>query len=131
MHFGIYKRELANRSRIAAAVSIAILTVMGANWLKGLFVDTGTAFLGITWGQIIAAVFVIGSVIGIAYLVNSRKCVDFLIETEAELAKVSWPSRKEFLGATAVVLFTMFFLALYLFILDLILSKLLKLIALY
>ena len=56
------------------------------------------------------------SLAGILYVVNSKKSVDFLIETEAELAKVSWPTRKEFVGAAGVVIFTMFFLSLYLLI---------------
>ena len=135
MHFGIYKRELANRSRIVASVSLGILTVMGARWLKKIFGDVslGIKLLGvdISLGHILAAVFAAGSIVGIFYLVNSKRCVDFLIETEAELAKVSWPTKKEFLGATAVVIFTMFFFGIYLFAVDILLQFFVKAIKLY
>ena len=123
MHFGIYKRDLANRARITAAVCLGVLTVLGALWLHGLFGGKG--------GSIVAAVFVGASLVGILYVVNSKKSVDFLIETEAELAKVSWPTRKEFLGAAGVVIFTTFFLSLYLFLLDIGFHFLMKLISLY
>jgi len=134
VYFGIYKRELANRSRIVTAVSLGILTAMGAGWLKRIFGDVGSKDLlgvGISWGHILAAIFVIGSIAGIFYLVNSKRCVDFLIETEAELAKVSWPTKKEFLGATIVVIFTMFFFGIYLFVVDLLLNFFVKAIKLY
>jgi len=123
VHFGIYKRDLANRSRIVAAVCLGVLTVLGAVWLHGLFGEKA--------GAIAAAAFAAGSVAGILYVVNSKKSVDFLVETEAELAKVSWPTRKEFLGAAGVVIFTMFFLSLYLFLLDIGIHFLVKLMGLY
>jgi preprotein translocase SecE subunit len=123
VHFGIYKRELANRSRIVAGVCLATLAVLGALWLNRLF--------GEPEGPIIAAAFVAGAIVGILWVVNSKKSVDFLIETEAELAKVSWPTRREFLGAAGVVLFTMFFLSIYLFLLDLGFHQLMKVIGLY
>jgi preprotein translocase subunit SecE len=123
VHFGIYKRDLANRSRIVAAVCLGVLAVLGAIWLRGLFPDLA--------GDVVAAAFAAASAVGILYVANSKKSVDFLIETEAELAKVSWPTRKEFLGAAGVVVFTMFFLALYLFLLDLGFHFVLKLIGIY
>ena len=135
MYFGIYKRELANRSRIVTAVSLGILAVVGARWLSRSFGDAGTGIdllsVSISWGHILGAMFVVGSAIGILYLVNSKRCVDFLIETEAELAKVSWPTKREFLGATTVVLFTMFFLGIYLFVVDVLLNFFVKAIKLY
>ncbi len=49
---------------------------------------------------------------------QNRKFVDFLIATEGELKKATWPSRREVIGATKVVIVTVFALAALLFVFD-------------
>ena len=57
----------------------------------------------------------------IAYrMVNYPRFADFLVSVEAEMAKVSWPSKDELYRATIVVITTMFMLAAMLFIFDLV-----------
>ena len=51
-------------------------------------------------------------------LVNWPKFADFLISVEAELNKVSWPTWRELFRASMVVIFTIFFLAIILFLFD-------------
>jgi preprotein translocase subunit SecE len=53
-------------------------------------------------------------------LVNWPRFADFLISVEAEMHKVSWPSRSELVRASMVVIFVIFFLAILLFSYDLI-----------
>lgn len=48
------------------------------------------------------------------------KFADFLISVEAEMAKVSWPTRGELIRQSIVVLFTIFALAILLFAYDVI-----------
>ena len=50
----------------------------------------------------------------------------FLRETRQELNKVSWPSREELLGSTAVVLVTTFILACFIGAVDFVLSILIR-----
>jgi preprotein translocase subunit SecE len=50
----------------------------------------------------------------------------FLREVKNELKKVTWPSRKDTLSGTAVVLVAVFIIALFLGIVDLGLSHLIK-----
>jgi preprotein translocase subunit SecE len=50
----------------------------------------------------------------------------FLAEVVSELRKVTWPSRKETLGATGVVLILVIILASYLGLVDYILSHLVR-----
>jgi len=50
--------------------------------------------------------------------VNYPKFADFLVSVEAEMAKVSWPSKGELYRATVVVIVTMFLLAAMLFAFD-------------
>ena len=50
----------------------------------------------------------------------------FFREVKVELKKVTWPSRKETIASTSVVLITVFLVAFYLGIVDLGLSRLIK-----
>lgn len=52
-----------------------------------------------------------------------RRLKQFMIETWAELKKTSWPSRREVYGTTVVVVITVLICAVYLFVVDMILSS--------
>jgi len=54
------------------------------------------------------------------------KAVKFLREVKVEVKKVTWPSRKEAMGGTVVVLITVFLIAVYLGIVDTVLSKIVE-----
>jgi preprotein translocase subunit SecE len=64
-----------------------------------------------------AAVF---AVLGVAvfFYVNKPNVVDFLVATETEMKKVSWSSRAELVGSTAVVIVTVFALAVFIYMAD-------------
>ena len=59
-------------------------------------------------------------------VVNWPPFADFLIAVEAELNKVSWPDRQQLLRASAVVMITIFSLAVLLFLYDLLWRSLLS-----
>ena len=52
------------------------------------------------------------------------KITTFISEARVELKKVNWPSRKELIDSTKVVLITSFLLALFIGVVDFILSQL-------
>ena len=54
------------------------------------------------------------------------KAKDFLTDVKVEVKKVTWPSRKEALGGTMVVLVVVFLVSLFLGILDTVLSKIVE-----
>lgn len=54
--------------------------------------------------------------------------IQFLREVKVELARVTWPSRKETVGTTAIVLVFVFIVAIFLGVVDLVLSSLVRLI---
>lgn len=60
--------------------------------------------------------------------VNIPRFADFLVSVESELEKVTWPVKQEVIQATVVVLATMFFLGLFLFVVDLVWQQLFSLI---
>jgi preprotein translocase subunit SecE len=66
---------------------------------------------------------VIGSIVALGslltwWLMNGPKRADFLIDTDSEMKKVNWASRRELIVSTLVVIFFMIVIALALFIFD-------------
>ncbi|MFC1807049.1 preprotein translocase subunit SecE [Candidatus Omnitrophota bacterium] len=51
------------------------------------------------------------------------KVKSFVTEVTVELKKVSWPTRNELIGSTAVVIIGVFVMALYIGICDFVFSK--------
>jgi preprotein translocase subunit SecE len=56
--------------------------------------------------------------VAVFFYVNKPNVVDFLVATETEMKKVSWSSRAELVGSTAVVIVTVFALALFIYTAD-------------
>ena len=76
------------------------------------------------FGQIILAVSVVMAVFfSIKY---SEKIKKFLNDVVVELGKVSWSTREELLTATWVVIFSTAIMAVFIFVVDSALSKLLS-----
>lgn len=61
--------------------------------------------------------------VGIYYILNKPKVVDFMIATEAEMRKVSWPDRREIVGSTWVVICGTLMMAVLLQLVDVIFFK--------
>jgi preprotein translocase SecE subunit len=61
---------------------------------------------------------------------KSKKAVEFFIETQAELQKVSWPTRDELIGSTVVVIVCLVILSLYIFGVDWVVSSVMEAIGL-
>ncbi len=55
-----------------------------------------------------------------------NKAIQFVSQAKAELKKVTWPTRKQTLASTGVVMVIVAIMALYLGIIDLILAKVVK-----
>jgi preprotein translocase subunit SecE len=117
---GIYKRS---QGRIARQVTFAVLAAvvgLGAWRLNRFLMDYPT------WAQFGAA----GAVLVVGWwlsyrAVNMPRFADFLIAVEAEMNKVSWPSKGELFRSSMVVIITMFGLAATLYFYDLLWQMLL------
>ena len=123
--FGLYKR---NQGRIARQVTFAALAVIVAlgragalsEYLGGICarshgLDDRTQRCSSTlcrWRCL-----VVGSVGQLSHGADAA-FADFLISVEAEMNKVSWPSRGELFRASMVVILVIFFLAVLLFAYD-------------
>jgi len=59
-----------------------------------------------------------------------KRFFQFLKDVRAELKKVTWPSRKETVNTTIVVILSVFFFGFYLFFMDIIFSRIVDLVKL-
>ena len=119
-HSGIYKRTQGRITRQVTWAAMVIVMFLGV-WrleqtLTGVW-HTGLR-LGVCGGLLLVGVWV-------AYrVVNMPAFADFLIAVEAEMNKVSWPTRNELFRASVVVLVTIFSLTIVLFFFDFVWNQL-------
>lgn len=111
-----YKRSQGRTVRRATGFACFILFAVCAYQSSVYFQES----YGFEAGYIAAAVIGLFGLWFSYRLVNYTRFADFLISVEAEMSKVSWPSRDELYRSSLVVLITMFFLATMLFCYDLI-----------
>ncbi len=110
-----YKRSQGRVARQLTLVAMAVMVAVGAWKLNSLGETeveqyvTPLVVLAVGWWASFR-------------IVNLPKFADFLISVEAEMNKVSWPSRGELWRASIVVIIVIFFLAALLFTYDIILK---------
>jgi preprotein translocase subunit SecE len=111
---GLYKR---NQGRLARQLTAA---GFGALVVAGVYILSQGPLAGYSSNVKMAVTVGITAVAGwiIYRLVNWPVFAEFLISVEAEMNKVSWASKQELYRATIVVLSTMLFLGIVLFIYD-------------
>lgn len=112
---GIYKRSQGRIARQVTFAALAVGIALGAWRLHQFMADwlPLTAQLGVS-----VVLLVVGC--WVCYrAVNMPRFADFLIAVEAEMNKVSWPSKGELFRSSMVVIITMFGLAATLYFYDL------------
>jgi preprotein translocase subunit SecE len=114
---GLYKRNQGRLTRQLTVAGLGLIIFFGAwsfsQWLSGS--------VGFTNPWISIGIPVLVFAIGMWFAfraVNYPRFADFLISVEAEMDKVSWPSRSELYRATVVVITTMILIGLVLFLYD-------------
>jgi len=114
----IYKPGQGVYARASVAALLGLTVLFGLYELYGAIEAWEATLLGAPWKVIVVAALALAAAAGIGLLVNARRPVDFLIVTEAELRKVSWPTPRQLRQQTMVVLVTMFLLGLVIFVAD-------------
>lgn len=112
--FGVYKRNQGRIARQVTCATVWVVFALGA-WRVWLSLTGGSGYRYLIAGGILA----LGVWLGYR-VVNIPQFADFLIAVEAEMNKVSWPSRGELIRSSVVVIFVIFLLASVLFAYDLI-----------
>ena len=114
----IYKRTQGKISRQATFYALAVVLGFGVYRMSAILLSSKEFNMK---APICSAVFLGGCWV-FYRLVNFPLFADFLIAVQAEMNKVSWPSRKELKRATIVVLVVMLLLAGVIFLFDIILK---------
>ena len=147
MIFQIYRKGVGIYARGAVAGLFGLAAIFAAYSLYGALIDLPAVSAGarvpllgirLTWGGVGACslfvlcgvficVFTTGFEVGLRGLDNkSKKAVEFFIETQAELQKVSWPARRELVGSTIVVVVCLVVMGVYIFCVDWVVSTFMK-----
>jgi len=118
--FSIYKPGQGLYVRWGTVAGLGLIFVVGAWWLamelKG-FNNTLAQAAGVTvW-------LGLGSLLTF-WLVNKPNFAEFMIMTESEMRKVTWPTRRQTINSTKVVIFMTLALAVLLWLVDLAFMKL-------
>jgi preprotein translocase SecE subunit len=130
--FQPYAPEKAVISRWILGVSSIALFAFGAyqfyhwspdSWQRpiGGWTPLGDEF-PISRALVLAVLFFVAAAAGTWWLVNWPRFVDFLTDTESEMTKVSWSSKKEVIGSSLVVIATVIILGVWILVVDLVLS---------
>ena len=114
--FGIYKRSQGRITRQVTLAALAIAVALGFWRFDQALTDWREWNPMIS--QSIATVLTLVCWWASYRLINVPRFADFLIAVEAEMNKVSWPTRGELFRASLVVLVTIFVLAVVLFGFD-------------
>ena len=121
---GLYKKTQGRKVRQGTAYALALMFLVAAYQTTVLLRNAAWAnetIAYITGGLI----FVVGAWISYR-IVNWPLFADFLISVEAEMNKVSWPTRSELIRSSVVVLIVLFILAIALFFFDIIWALLIQ-----
>jgi len=112
----MYKPGQGKWVRGLTAAGIGVVVAFGIHWLieelRGVS-GISELFLG---GVSLAIVAVFGALTW--WLLNKVNIVDFMIATESEMRKVNWPTKKEIIGSTWVVIVGTFLVTGFLFVVD-------------
>jgi len=114
--FGIYKSNQGRMVRQFTFFAVAVIAAFGCMTLAN-----GPLMSSAKSVQVGVPLLIWLFVCWVAFrMVNIPRFADFLVSVESELEKVTWPTRHEVVQATIVVLCMMFFLGVFLFLVDLI-----------
>lgn len=141
MAFQIYKPGQGRYARLTCGVLLALLTLYGCQsltvtlegsagmlpeWTKPLFLGRAMAY-----SQVVPIAVFIAVAAFIVWLLNYPKMADFLIDTELEMGRVAWPSRKTVVASSTVVVVTVIVMSFVLFGIDQVIIQLFKLLRIY
>jgi preprotein translocase subunit SecE len=106
LHVGLYKRTQGRITRQVTFAGVAVAIALGLWRLSSMMAGKGPQ-----WQFALPIVLLAAGLWASYRLVNLPAFADFLIAVEAEMNKVSWPTRSELFRASMVVLLMIFVLA--------------------
>ena len=145
--FSVYRKGQGSSARISVGVALCLIATFAAISLHGALIDLPVFFGGaqipllsmtLTWGLVSSFFFFLVCIVFVGILVGcletgigkidntGQRVVGYLIDTQAELQKVSWPTRQELIGSTIVVIICAVVLGVYIFGIDRLVTAVMK-----
>lgn len=134
-----YKPEQGRMARMAAFWSLALLILFGCTFLHEALASNSRALqapiggliipivsIKVSGAFLISTLILVGSLLWLNRYMSRPKAADFLIEVEAEMRKVTWPTMDQVINASIVVVVTVAILMGYLAGSDFVLNKLVQ-----
>ena len=128
-----YKKGQGSIARLLSLIGCLLLLFWGGwsfwIWLQGFtslsesLLEVPTVGLNIDFALLIAIGVLLAGGAALVWTLNRPRLVDLLIETEAEMKKVSWPSRQEAWNSSVIVVITVVVMMGLLFFYDYTLNK--------
>ncbi len=122
MGIQIYKKTQGKYVRMVTLGAAALLGLFGGNQIYAHLSDLPVIFqiLGyeINWGHILGVGVFLFFLLGGLWAVNYPRFVDLLIDTESELRRVNWPTSRQVLEATGVVITVVIILSVFIVLVD-------------
>lgn len=109
----LYKPIQGRYARLYTALGLGVIVLAGAYQVSQASLEYSPL-----WRFGLPLVFAAALGWVILRLIHFPPFADFLIATEAEMNKVSWTTRDDLVRATTVVLATVLFMALFLYVVD-------------
>ena len=117
--FDIHKPGQGTYARVTTAVLLGLFAAFGLFELYGAIEAWEAKIAGVvSWKLVVVVAIAVAAAVAIGLIINSRKKVDFLIVTEAELRKVSWPTWRQLRQQTIVVIVASLILGAIIFMAD-------------
>lgn len=119
----VYKSGQGYWTRTLTAIAAAVLVVGAVGWIWGELNGIGNDTVRLAAQSTMAVVMLGGFGALIYWLVGwHSRVVDFMIATEAEMRKVNWPTQREVIVATGVVIAGTLSMAAMLWVIDILLA---------
>ena len=117
----VYKPGQGYYTRVLTAVGAGAVVLVVVGWLWRRFEAANAFGDNLLIGQAVMAVTMLAGFGALLWwLLNKPNIVEFMIATEAEMKKVNWPSKREIVGSTIVVIGGTLLMALLLFAVDIV-----------
>ena len=113
----MYKPGQGKYTRLSTSVGIGLIVTFGIYWFLEELRSVITSNTEYWLGGIAAGLVVIAAVLT-WWALNKPKIADFMIATETEMRKVNWPTKKEIIGSTWIVIAGTFMIVFILLVVD-------------
>ena len=114
--FSIYKPGQGKYVRWGTVASVVLVGGGGVYWLLEKTPLVSTDNIGLKVG--VTAGWALMTVLIAFFVVNKPNLAEFMIMTESEMRKVTWPSRRELVSSTKIVILLTALMGLILWIFD-------------